>query len=296
MVVIDAGERQYELVEGWGEMRPGQEWGLVAGVAVDSQDRVHVFTRSNPPYRVFDRSGKLLYAWGDQIFMDAHGICIGPDDSVYLVDREPQLVYKFTNDGRHLLTLGKRDQPSDTGYEAEGRIVHKPGPPFHHPTDVSITLNGEFYVSDGYRNCRVHKYSADGQLLSSWGEFGSGPGQFKVVHSVWEHRGKVYVADRENNRIQVRTPEGQYLTEWGGFVQPTKIFVDKDDVMYVAELGARVSILDLEGNVLGRWGGDYSHAPGQFWGPHGIWTDSWGDLYVAEVTEGARLQKFARKR
>jgi len=164
----------------------------------------------------------------------------------------------------------------------------------HHPTDVGLSPNGDFYVSDGYRNCRVHKYSAEGKLLFSWGEPGNGPGQFELVHSVWEHKGRVYVADRANNRIQIFTPQGEFIEMWPGFLHPCKIYVDKNDIMYVAELDARVSIVDLQGNVLGRWGSERTHEPGLFWGPHGIWTDSEGSIYVAEVLEGARLQKFAR--
>ncbi|MEA2639903.1 MAG: hypothetical protein QOF51_1297 [Chloroflexota bacterium] len=292
--VIDAGERKYELVEGWGDLPPGWEWGQVGAVGVDSHDHIHVFTRTDHPYMIFDRSGKLIQSWGQGIFEDAHGICIAPDDTVFLVDRRPQVVLKFTNDGRHLLSLGNRHKPSDTGYTDESPVVRYPGPPFHHPTDVGLSPNGEIYVSDGYRNCRVHKYSPDGTLLFSWGEPGEDIGQFRLVHSVWEHQGKVYVADRQNNRIQIFTPAGEYLDVWPGFDQPCKIYVDSDDVMYVAELGARVSIVDLEGNVLGRWGGERTHEPGLFWGPHGIWVDSQGDMYVSEVLDGKRVQKFAR--
>jgi DNA-binding beta-propeller fold protein YncE len=296
VVAIDAGDRQYELVEGWGDLPSGWKWGQVGDVAVDSRDRVHVFTRTDHPYMIFDRSGHLEWSWGTEIFMDAHGICIAPDDSVFLVDRNPQLVFKFTADGRHLLTLGKRDKPSDTGYTRENPTVRYPGPPFHHPTNVGLSPNGEFYVSDGYRNCRVHKYSPEGELLFSWGEPGEGPGQLQLVHGVREHKGRVYVCDRQNNRIQIFTPQGEYVDVWPGFSQPCKIYVDKDDVMYIAELGARVSIVDLQGNVLGRWGSERTHEPGLFWGPHGIATDSEGSIYVSEVLEGARLQKFARKR
>jgi DNA-binding beta-propeller fold protein YncE len=315
MLVVDAGVRQYELVEGWGELPAGWEWGQVGAVAVDSQDQVHVFTRAEHPYRVYDRSGRLLDAWGEGIFEDAHGICVTPDDTVYFVDRSPQVVLKFSKQGKHRLTLGHRHVPSDTGYQPETRdpatglpisngVAHA-GPPFHHPTDVTVAPTGEIYVSDGYRNSRVHKYAPDGTLITSWGQPGHAselrntrdkPGFFHTVHSVWEHAGKVYVADRENNRIQIFTPEGEYLDMWTGFERPTKIYVDREGVMYVAELEDRVSIMDLEGNVLGRFGSERSHDPGKFWGPHGIWTDSVGDLYVAEVLEGARLQKFARRR
>ncbi len=295
-LAIDTGERQYEFVEGWGDLPPGWVWGQVGAVAVDSQDHVHVFTRTEHPYMIFDKAGKLIWSWGTQIFMDAHGICIGPDDMVYLVDRSPQLVFKFTNDGRHLLTLGKRDQPSDTGYTKDDPVVKYAGPPFHHPTDVGLSPNGDFYVSDGYRNCRVHKYSADGTLRFSWGEPGDGDGQFVLVHSVWEHKGKVYVADRGNNRIQVFTPQGEWLAAWPGFVHPCKIYIDNDDIMYVAELEARVTICDLDGNILARTSGERTHEPGQFFAPHGIWCDSEGSMYVAEVLQGQKLQKFARKK
>ncbi|HEY3116504.1 MAG TPA: hypothetical protein VGK54_07175 [Chloroflexota bacterium] len=292
---IDQGERTYELVEGWGELKPGWTWGLVGDVAVDSHDIVHVFVRSsNPPYRTFDRSGKLLGSWGYGIFEDSHGICIAPDDSIYLTDRGPQLVMKFTNDGRHLMTLGDRNKHSDTGWTEESPTVKYPGGPFHHPTNVGISANGDFYVSDGYRNCRVHKYTADGILIFSWGEPGQGDGQFNLVHHVIEHKGKVYVCDRANNRIQVFTPKGEWLETRDGFDRPCKIYIDKEDVMYIAELGARVSITDLAGNFLWRWGGEPSHDPGKFTAPHGIYLDSQGGMYVAEVLQGARLQKFER--
>jgi DNA-binding beta-propeller fold protein YncE len=321
MIVVEAGERQYELVEGWGRLPDGWVWGQVGAVAVDSEDNVHVFTRAEHPYMIFDKSGTLLDHWGEGIFEDAHGICITPDDTAYFVDRVPQIVLKFNKQGRHRLTLGTRGRPSDTGYTRETREPAGPlasgggmpvtngvghsGPPFHHPTDVSVSVAGEIYVSDGYRNSRVHKYAPDGTLLTSWGEPGhardlrdtkDGPGLFHTVHSVWEHKNRVYVADRENNRIQIFTPEGEYLDMWTGFLRPTKLYVDRDDVMYVSELEDRVSIVDLEGNVIGRFGSERSHDPGKFWGPHGIWTDSAGDLYIAEVLEGARLQKFARRR
>ena len=318
-IVVDAGERQYELVRGWGQLPSGWLWGQVGAVAVDSRDNVHAFTRAEHPYIVFDKTGKLLDSWGEGIFEDAHGLCITPDDTLYFVDRDPQVVLKFDKTGRHRLTLGKRHQPSDTGYVRETRepagplasggglpvlngVQHAAGP-FHHPTDVSVTPTGDVYVSDGSRNSRVHKYAPDGTLIKSWGEPGNArdlrntrdkPGFFHTVHSVWEHDGKVYVADRENNRIQIFNLNGDYLDMWTGFERPTKLYVGADGVMYVAELEDRVSIIDLQGNVIGRFGSERSHDPGKFWGPHGIWTDSVGDLYVAEVLEGARLQKFAR--
>jgi len=323
-LTIDAGERQYELVQGWGENQRGWDWGQVGAVAVDSADNVHIFTRHEHPYRVFDKSGKLIDAWGEQIFMDAHGICITPDDTIYFVDRFPQLVLKFDKQGKHRLSLGKRDEHSDTGFGKEERVeagplasgggmpvrsgVGHPAGPFYHPTDVSVGPGGEIYVSDGYRNCCVHKFAPDGKLLQSWGEVGHAgelkdtknqPNHFHTVHGIWEAGGKVYVSDRENNRIQIFTPDGKYLDMWTGFERPTKLFVNPREpgVMYVSELEDHVSIVDLAtGGRIGRFGAERSHDPGKFWGPHGIWTDSEGSIYVAEVLEGKRLQKFARRK
>ena len=171
------------------------------------------------------------------------------------------------------------------------------GRPFHHPTDIALSASGDFYVSDGYRNCRVHKYSSDGTLLFSWGEPGNGPGQFNLPHSVWEAKGKVYVADRENNRIQVFTPNAEHLETWDGFLQPCDIYVDENDLMHVAELQGRVTLVGLDGTVVARLGGPDQRVaePGKFVAPHGIWADQHKDFYVSEVLQAQRIQKFIRK-
>ena len=320
-MILNVGPRQYELVEGWGQLPAGWQWGQVGSVCVDSEDNVHAFTRTNHPYMIFDKSGKMIDHWGEGIFEDPHGMCITPDDTVYFVDRTPQTVMKFDKAGRHRLTLGTRGEHSDTGYGEETRIAGDPllsgggmpdrngvghsGPPFHHPTDVTVAPSGEIYVSDGYRNASVHKFAANGSLIKSWGATGSaadlrdtkdGPGQFHTVHGIWEHKGKVYVSDRENNRIQIFTPDGQFLDMWAGFGRPTKIYIAPDDVMYVSELEDRFSLVNLDGTFIGHGGNrnERSHEPGKFWGPHGIWADSAGDIYVSEVLEGQRVQKFAR--
>jgi hypothetical protein len=246
---------------------------------------------------VFDRDGVFLSTWGSDHFGDAHGLCTAPDDSQYFVDRSGQVAMKFTKDRKKVFEIGNRGEPSDTGYTDENREVLRAAGPFHHPTDIALSASGGFYVSDGYRNCRVHKFADDGALEYSWGEPGTGPGQFNLVHSVWEADGRVFVADRQNHRIQVFTPQGEYLDEWGGFIQPCKLFVDSNNIMYVAELQSRVTILDLEGNVLAQLGDpEYRKPePGHFIGPHGVWVDSHGDLYVCEVLMGQRIQKFLRK-
>lgn len=318
---IKAGDRQYELVEGWGELPEGWKWGQVAGVACDSQDNVHVYTRADHPYLVFDKGGKLLDHWGEGELGLAHSLFINGQDDVYVLSHHDHYLFKMSK-GRDLqLTLGTRGQPSDTGYTKEGRVPFSPrasgggipvtngvayaGGPFHQPTSVVEAANGDIFVSDGYRNARVHRFSADGTLIKSWGEPGDAqelrnttkkPGCFHTPHGIWVHDDRVYLLDRENNRIQIFSTDGDFITMWTGFERPTDIYMDGENVLYVTELEEFVSILDLDGNVIGRFGSERSNDPGKFWGPHTIWVDSAGDLYIGEVLNGARLQKFARKR
>jgi len=201
-VKVGSGKYTYELVEGWGQLPAGWEWGQVGGVAVDSQDQAHVFTRTAHPLMVFDREGAFLRSWGEGVFEDAHGINIGPDDSIYLVDRSPQVAMKFTHDGQLLFTMGNRGQPSDTGYTEENRTVLHAGPPFHHPTDAALSSQREIYISDGYRNCRVHKFSPEGKLLFSWGEPGDGPGQRPSPMLFPQREHPAHYRQRADQRVQ----------------------------------------------------------------------------------------------
>jgi sugar lactone lactonase YvrE len=187
-----------------------------------------------------------------------------------------------------------------------------------------VAPSGDLYVSDGYGNSRIHRFTHDGELLQSWGEPGGQPGEFRTPHSAWVHTdGRVFVADRENDRIQIFSPTGEYLSEWTDVQRPQDIFI-KDGLVYIGELGyrkgsassrrgpipddepARMSIYDLDGNVLLRWGDPDPTRDGCFIAPHGICVDDEGSLYMAEVTDtvGVRgglcspdahtFQKFAR--
>jgi DNA-binding beta-propeller fold protein YncE len=253
-------------------------------VAVDSRDRVYVYNRGEHPVVLFDREGTFLGSWGEGVLEHAHGIFITPQDDVFLVDRFLHQVLKFTTDGKLLMTIGTRREPA-TG-----------GAPFNHPTDVAVAPTGEIYVSDGYGAARVHKFAEDGTHLLSWGTKGTGPGEFDLPHSVWvDGPERILVADRENHRVQVFTSQGVFIEQWGGFRQPTDFHEDRDGTLYVGELQHRVSILNRQGEVLARLGGEESQEPGQFVAPHGVWTDSQGSLYVGEVLAGQRIQKFVRK-
>lgn len=283
-MTFGAGKYTYEVQENWARLPEGWTFGWIPAVAVDSQDRVYVYSRSEHPMVVFDRAGNFLASWGEDVLKDAHGIFIDREDNIYCVEWQGHCVRKFTSDGKLLMTLGT---PGQEGAE---------GGPFHLPTDIGMDSAGNLYVSDGYGNTQVHKYTPDGTLIKSWGQPGDGPGEFVLPHCARVDRhDRVMVSDRTNNRIQFFDTEGNYLMEWTGLHHPDGFFVE-DDIVYVAELDQRVSIWTLEGEKLAEWGkGEKSEVPGEFRAcPHGIWADSHGDLYVGEVQTDGAIQKFVR--
>ncbi len=299
------GELKYELVGGWEKLPPGFQHLDVVGAGVDADDRVYMITRSDARVIVYERDGTFVESWGEGIFTPrTHCIRFGPDRSVYTVDDGDHTVRKFKPNGQQIMMIGTPGVSSDTGYEqARGiaSITHG-GPPFNRPTGVAIAPNGELYVCDGYGNARVHRFTADGKLIQSWGEPGTGPGQFNLPHDVWVSPDeRLFVADRENDRIQIFSLDGKFLDQWTHVQRPTGLCI-RDGLVYVSELWwrvgqrsfvhgpievdkpGRVSVMDLNGKVLARWGGPNRTDPGMFIAPHGICADSHGDIYVGEVT------------
>ena len=182
----------------------------------------------------------------------------------------------------------------------------EPGPndgdPFNRPTDIATDADGNIFVSDGYGNARIHKYTPEGEHLISWGERGEGPSQFSISHSVRiDKENRVWSCDRENCRLQIFDTEGNFLDEWTGLLRPNNIHFDpNEDIIYISELGRRISIFTLGRELLSSWGGggEPSETPGEFLGgAHGIWMDSRGDLYAGEVELGeeGRLHKYVRQ-
>jgi streptogramin lyase len=269
---------KFKVIEGWEKLPQGYMHKDVDGVAVDSKDNVYLMTRQDARVIVYDREGNFLRSWGEQIFTPrTHGIEIGMDDMVYTVDDGDHTLRKFTPEGEQMMVLGT------------------PG--------VSVAPNGEIYVSDGYGNARVHRFAADGTLIQSWGDPGEGPGQFRLPHTVAiSPDNRVFVADRENDRIQIFSRDGQFLEMWNHVQRPTDIAFDKEGRVYVSELWwvpghksftrgpikydqpGGVRVLDLAGNVLLHWCSADREAPGNFVAPHTLCIDSRGDLYVGEVT------------
>jgi DNA-binding beta-propeller fold protein YncE len=327
MITVGNEAFRFRLDASWPAFPANGPAGEAIGVACDSRDRIYVFLRGPEPVRLFEPDGASLGSWGAGLFQRPHGISLDDRDRLYCTDDFDHTVRIFSPDRTPLLTLGTSGRPSDTGAASiDYRTIRHAGPPFHYPTNVALGPTGELYVSDGYGNARVHRFSAEGRLLQSWGEPGSGPGQFHVPHGIAvDRQGIVYVADRENSRIQRFTSGGVYMGEWTDVARPCQVFIDRAGYFYVAELGyragrwpgtgdaapgdvgGRVSILDRDGNVLARWGGGaVPCAPGDFYAPHDICVDSRGDVYVAEVawSAGGRagkvpgschtLQKFVR--
>ncbi len=174
-MTIGEHKLEYEVLEGWEQMPEGWSFTEVVGVGVDSRDRVYVYTRGEHPVIVFDKEGKFLNAWGEGMFTRPHGVFMTPADELFLVDDEGHTVNKFNTDGELQMKIGD-GTPADTGYVAREAPVVREAGPFNHVTNVAVTPDGEIYASDGYGNARVHKFSASGEHLFSWGRPGSGPG------------------------------------------------------------------------------------------------------------------------
>src|SRR3989442_1361278 len=240
MPTVGTGKYSYTLIQDWAKFPPGETFAMVSAVATDSQDRVYGFQRKDPPIVIFDRNGNFLSSWGNGAFDFAHGISIS-NDTVYLTDRNNSVCLMYTLDGKPIQMLGRHGVHSDTGCERPGDLVPRAAGPFNYPSEMVADPQGDLYVSDGYRNARVHRFAPDGHLKLSWGEPGkTAPNQFHLPHSLLVHEGRVYVCDRENHRIQVFTTEGQPITMWTDVQQPMDISMDREGASTSAK-GERVA-------------------------------------------------------
>ncbi len=238
MTTVGTGKYTYELIESWAKLPEGETFGMVSAVATDSQDRVYAFQRKEPPIVIFDRQGNYLGSWGINAITNPHGIFI-KDDIVYITDREDSVCLRYTLDGKPLQILGERGVHSDTGCEIPGELCPRSAGPFNYPAELVPSPSGDMYVADGYRNARVHRFAADGQFKSSWGQPGKGgPNEFHLVHSmIVGDDGLLYVCDRENNRIQIFDADGEYQTMWTDLLRPMDISQDPDGVFALAKVG-----------------------------------------------------------
>jgi sugar lactone lactonase YvrE len=307
----DALPNPYRLVENWAQLPDGLAWGQVISVDTLANGNMLVFQRADPPLLIFDRAGKLVKRFGDGMFIQAHGLTVDKDGFIWASDAggrngKGQQVFKFSPDGKVVMTLGT------AGVAGESATT------FNGPTDIAIAPNGDIFVSDGHVNNRVVKFSKDGKFIKAWGKKGSGPGEFNVPHTLaFDSRGRLFVGDRSNSRIQIFDQDGNYLEEWKQFSRPSGIFITRDDTILVADSdsntatnpgwkrGIRIGsvktgkvtalIPDTGANPDSneRWypGGPVISVTS---GPEGVAMDAEGNVYGAEV--GPRsLKKYVKK-
>jgi DNA-binding beta-propeller fold protein YncE len=300
---------RFEAVPGWHQRPRHLTYGFVSDVAVGPNDEVFILTRRPGQIIVYSSDGSFIRAWGEGLFGDQpHGITVG-GGRVYCTDVSNHVIHVFSLEGEQVDLLGIPGVASDTGIDTSisevftrTASIKRGAPPFNMPTKVAIAPSGDLYVSDGYGNTRIHQFSPDGRLVRSWGEPGPRPGQFWVVHNVAiSADGRVFVCDRENERVQVFDSTGNFLEEWVDLQRPAAIAIGADGHFYVSELSwkveagsfrqgrlrqafdARITELDEQGRVLQHATKVGADNVASFLSPHGIAIDSRGNLYVADV-------------
>ena len=276
-----ADEISFEPAIGFFQLPEGYLLGRCSAVATNSKGEVYLLHRGRNPVICVDASGKFLRSWDNEHLGTPHGLRVDRQDNVWVTDIGRHRVLKFDPTGELLLVLGT-GKPGAAGDE------------FNQPTDIAFAADGSVYVSDGYGNSRVLKFTAAGRLIKTWGTRGDKRGEFNLPHAiVVDARDRVLVGDRENNRIQIFDSDGQPLGQWGGFA-PYGLAIDHSGHLFVADGRAhQVLRLDAAGKVQQRWG-RLGKAPGEFALPHMLAFDATNNLFVAEV-EGMRFQKLLRK-
>ena len=318
-IALGQGAYVFRALPQWAKLPKEIVLGDVAAIAVDRNDRVYLFNRGDDPMVVLDREGNFIESWGRGVFRNPHGLHIGPDDAIYCTDDGDHTVRKCTLGGKVLLEIGTPGKPAP----------FMSGIPFCRCCHTALSHDGSIFVADGYGNACVHKYDPAGRLLFSWGSPGTEPGQFNVPHNICcDADGWLYVADRENHRIQVFDQKGKYQAQVSNLHRPSALMLQGGSApeFWIGEigpylntnrrtpnLGPRITVMDHKGAVLSRLGviPSAGNGPGQFLSPHGLAMDSHGDLYVGEVSSRAwpslfpdqpppadlrRFQKFERVR
>ena len=285
-------ESPYRLVDGWAQLPNGVDaWGQTIGLDMDGDGNLWVFHRcfstscnggreNVTPVLKYDPSGRIVDRWGEGMFIWPHGFFLDPDGNVWTTDARGEdgkghQVFKFTPDGTLLMTLGT------AGVAGDGRNT------FDGPADVAVAPNGDIFVVDGHGNNRVVKFAKDGQFIMEWGGAGTGPGQFNEPHCLaFDSRGRLFVGDRVNQRIQVFDQNGHYLAEWPG-IMASGMYITDDDVLYVADYQLREGIVIANASDFSEIGFIENALP------EGVAVDEMGNVYAGEVA-GRNLKKFAR--
>lgn len=276
----------HHVVPDWAQLPRGWNFGECSGIAIDKDDNVWVFNRGAHPVLEFDKSGKLLQAWTEVPVTAAHGLRVDRDGNIWTVDVAAHRVMKFTPGGHLLMMIGQVGGGPGTNETPDG---------FNRPTNLAFAPNGDFFVSDGYVNSRVVRFNKDGEHILHWGSKGTGDGQFDLVHDVaLDTQGRVYVADRNNQRVQIFDQSGKFLGKWTDVGAPWGLdYVARENALYMCDgVNNRIVKLNLDGQILGVLS-SYGKVPGKLDFPHSIAVDSTGAIYVAEI-KNWRVQKFAK--
>lgn len=301
-----SGDFRYELEEGWGRGLADWEdsqWGMrkVVGLGSDQQNNIYILTRSDYPIIEANPNGQLIRRWGKEYFDCPHGATLDAQGNLFCVDFVGHMVHKFSPERKLLMTLGKRGVPSDTGAtflpgEAapDYRTVRRAAGPFNAPNNLSIARNGDLYIADGYGNARVHRFTAKGEYIQSWGEPGSLPGRFHLPHGILVGPNDiVYVADRENDRIQLFDLWGNYLTQWDFVVRPSHLILGPDNLVYICECKrtnvfdgspSSIRIVTLDGEELAHFDNGVGYVQRKpYRAAHAICVDGEGSIYIGDV-------------
>jgi hypothetical protein len=313
--VVGSGEHVYEVIHDWGELPPRIEYGNTHGVCEDSQGRIYVHhtvhkdSQSHDAMVVFDADGKFVASWGREFMDGAHGLHIhkeGGEDFLYLCDKNRGIVVKVTIKGEKVWTIGYPDesdayQPDVTGQK-----------PKYSPTNLAVTPNGAIYVGDGYGSSYINQYDRNGKYIRTFGGKGVEAGKLNCPHGLIvdsRHVGDpiLTVADRGNNRIQRFTLEGEHIDFVAGTNMPCHFGFSMNGDMVVPDLGARVTLMDRDNNVIGHLGDDSASEwqktrtlgrdqfkPGKFIAPHGACFDHAGNIFVVEWVEVGRVTKLRK--
>jgi sugar lactone lactonase YvrE len=306
-----ADPNSYRAVEGWAKLPQGRSFGQVINVRIAPDGKnIWVFERcgsntcagsSLDPILEFDPAGNLIKSFGGGLFVFPHGLFIDRDGNVWATDAAEKdgkgnQVFKFSPDGKVLMTLGKAG------------VAGADHDTFDKPTDAVVAANGDIFVADGHGNSRIVKFTADGKYIKEWGKKGNGPSEFNVPHSLaLDSAGRLFVADRSNSRIQIFDPDGKFLAAWRQFGRPSGLYIDKNDRLYATDSesgpvqnpgykrGIRIGSVK-DGSVIAFIPDnsplpEKTAGPGSGTGAEGVAADAAGNVYGGATTE-RRLMRY----
>jgi hypothetical protein len=292
----------YDVVHSWPDRPKGLEWGAMAGISIGLADEVWTFNRGAVPVQVYTRDGKFVRSWGQGQFREPHQVRIDQTGNVWLADSGLHVVRKFTPEGQLLLTLGVAGEPGEDS-------TH-----LNRPTDMAVSNGGDIFVSDGYGNNRIVHFDASGRFVATWGGLGTGPGQFSLPHSIaLDSQGRLFVADRNNARVQVFDQAGHFLGEWRDLLVPWHIVITERDEIYVCGSSPMrwprlpipgllvgippkdqlIMVFTPDGRVTRLWTFPPGKRPGELEWVHALAVDRQGNLYAGDI-QGRRAQKFLK--